>query len=145
MGSYFSKQLSFWWENCLKKDIYRRATFSKHVLLHSINCFRKVACWKKLIIQKSNTLCYLLFLESCFFTAATFSKDATFYSIYLFRRAASWQDTFSEELIFHSYTCFLQLHYFFICLVINWALVNVQFKYESSLCIYYCSNRIIDV
>ena len=41
-----------------KKDIYRRATFSKQVLLHIINFFRKATFWKKLIIQKSNTLTF---------------------------------------------------------------------------------------
>ena len=85
-----------------KKEIYRSATFSKQVLLHSIIIFRKATYWKKLIIQKSNTLYYILFLESCLFRAVTFSKDATFYSIYLFRRAAFLQDTFSEELTFHT-------------------------------------------
>ena len=98
-----------------KKDIYRRATFSKQVLLHIINFFRKATSWKKLIIQKSNTLYYLLFLESCLFRVATFSKDATFYSIYLFRKPAFLQDAFSEELIFHSYAYFPQLLYLFIC------------------------------
>ena len=96
------------------KDIYRRATFSKQVLLHSISIFRKATFWKKLISQKSNTPYYLLFLESCRFRVATFSKDATFYSI-LFKRAAFLQHTFSEELLFHSYAPFPQLHFLFIC------------------------------
>ena len=44
----------------------------------------------------------------------------------LFRRTPL--NTFSEELIFHT------------DLFVKWALVNVQFKIESSfLCIYYCS------
>ena len=55
-----------------KKEIYRRATFSKQIILHSINIFRKATYWKKLIIQKSNTLFYILFLESCLFRAVTF-------------------------------------------------------------------------
>ena len=98
-----------------KKDIYRRATFSKQVILHIINFSRKAIFWKKLIIQKSNTLYYLLLLESCFFRAATASKDTTFYSLLLFRRFAFLQDTFSEALIFHSYTSFPQLYYLHVC------------------------------
>ena len=39
-------------------------------------------------------------------------------SSYLFRRAFFLQRTFSEELLFHSYTSFPQLH--FLLIVINW-------------------------
>ena len=92
----------------VKKKI--RDTFSKQVLLHIINFLRKAIYWKKLIIQKSNTLYYLLFSKSSFFRAAAFSKDAAFYSIYVFRRPAFLQLTFSEELIFHSYGSFPRLH-----------------------------------
>ena len=103
-------------------------TFSKHVLLRSIKFFRKAIFWRNLMIQKSNTLYCILFPERCLFWVVTFSKDATCYSIYLFRRTPFLQDTFSEELIFHT------------DLFVKWALVNVQFKFESSfLCIYYCS------
>ena len=95
-----------------KKDIYRRTTFSK-LFLHIINFFRKATFWKKLLIQKSNALYYLLFLESCLFRAAAFSKDATFYSItfsgdllfykILFRKSYY----FTATLPFHSYTTYL--------------------------------------
>ena len=98
-----------------KKYIYIRSTFSKQVLLQIITFFRKATCWKKLIIQKSKALYTLLFQESYLFRVAASSKDAAFYSIYLFRKPAFLQDTFSEELIFHSYAYFPQLHYLFIC------------------------------
>ena len=114
LGQLLSKQLFLAEELFLKKDIYRGDTFSKQVLLHIINFSRKATYWKKLITQKSSTLYYLLFQESCLFRVATFSKDATFHGIYFFRRPALLQDTFSEE-IFHSYASFPQLHYLFIC------------------------------
>ena len=98
----------------LDKGIWKRATFSKQVLLQSIDLFRKATFWKKLIFQKSNIPHYLHFLESCLFRATTLSKDATFYSSYLFRRATFLQHTFSEELLFHSYGSFPQLHFLFI-------------------------------
>ena len=94
--------------------ISKRALSSKQVLLHSINFFRKATFWKKLVFQKSNIPHYLLFLESCFFRAVTFSKDSTFYSSYLFKRATFLQHAFSEELLFHSYASFPQLHFLFI-------------------------------
>ena len=56
----------------------KRVTFSKQVLLHNINFFRKGILWKKLIFQRSNILYYTLFLESYLFRAATSSKDGTF-------------------------------------------------------------------
>ena len=56
------------------RDIYRRATFSNQVLLHSVNFFRKTTFWKKLMFQNSNILHYLLLLESYLFTVATSSK-----------------------------------------------------------------------
>ena len=119
-GSYlgqliFGTAIFFWGGIVQNKDIYRRATFSKQVLLHSIYFFRKATFWKKLILQKSNTPYHQLFLESCLFRAATFSKDATFYSMYLFRRAAFLQLTFSKELIIHSHAFVPQLYFLFIC------------------------------
>ena len=50
-----------------------------------------------------------------FFRRATFlipfSSIATFYSSYIFRRASFLQHTFSEELLFHRYPSFPQLHF----------------------------------
>ena len=92
----------------------KRATFSKQVLLHSINLFRKGTFLEKTDFSENQFPHYLLFLESCLFRATTFSKDATFYSSYLFRRATFLQHTFSEELLFHSYSSIPQLHYLLI-------------------------------
>ena len=60
------------------KDIYRRAKFSKQVLLHNIDFFRIVTFWRKLIFHKHNIKHYLLFLKSCLLKMAAFSKDVTF-------------------------------------------------------------------
>ena len=88
------------------KDILKRANFSRQVLLHSINFFRKATFWKNLIFQKAIVRSiYLLFPENCLFRAAISSKDATFYSSYILRRALFLQHTFSEELL-HSYSSY---------------------------------------
>ena len=89
--------------------------------MHSINIFRKATYWKKLIIQKSNTLYYILFLESYLFRAVTFSKEATF------RTAAFLQDNFSEELLFHTDL---------IVSIIMWAVVNVPAIPWSSVSVF---------
>ena len=112
------------------KDIYRTTTFLKQVILYSINIFRRdtfltkvlllnsssrtVTFWKKVIFQKSNISKHLLFLESHFFRETTFSKDLTFHSSYCFRTATFSQRTFPEDVLFHSHTSFLQLHFLFI-------------------------------
>ena len=75
----FPNSYLFGGEIVQNKNIYRRVTFSKRVLLHSMHVFRKATFWKKLTSQKSNIPHYLLFLESYVFGVATFSKDATFY------------------------------------------------------------------
>ena len=59
------------------KDIYRRAHFSKQVLLHRISFFRRAESSKKIISQKRNIPHFLFFLESYLFRAATFSKNTT--------------------------------------------------------------------
>ena len=95
------------------RDIYRRATFSKQILLHSINFFWRTIFWKKQVFHKSNIPHYLFFLDICFFRVATFSRDATFYNSYLFRRATFLQHFF-PELLFLSCTSFPQRHFLFI-------------------------------
>ena len=97
-----------------KKDIYRRATFSKQVILHIINFSRKAIFWKKLIIQKSNTLYYLLLLESCFLEQQplfqrryllyhfTFQKTC-FFTRYFFRRVNISQLRFLSTAILLTY------------------------------------------
>ena len=69
---------------------------------------------KSYIFHKSNISHYLLFLDSCPFTAATLSKYGTFYSSYLFKRATFLQHTFSEELLFHCYASFPQPQFLFV-------------------------------
>ena len=80
-------QRSYLLEQISTEDIYRRATFSKQILLHNINFFKKARSWKKLLFQKSNILHYLLILESCLFNAffinhcLLFSKELFFYNM----------------------------------------------------------------
>ena len=91
----------------------KRATFSKQVLLHSINLFRKAILWKKLIFQKINfRITYFfwraVFLEQLLFQktlpsiAATFSEELLFYNI-LFQKSYY----FTATVPFHSYTTYL--------------------------------------
>ena len=70
---------------------------------------KKARFWKRLLFQKSEIPHYLLFLES--YLLISFSSIATFYSSYIFRRASFLQHTFSEELLFHRYPSFPQLHF----------------------------------
>ena len=73
------------------KEIYRRATFWKQVLLHSINILGEAAFWKKLIFQKSNIPYY-------------------FFTTYLFRTVTNSQLRFLSTATFSIYR-----------LVIKWA------------------------
>ena len=63
---------------------------------------------KKLIFQKRNIPD---FRRATVLDSATFSKELTFYRGYLFRGATFLQHTFSEELLFHNYASFPQLHF----------------------------------
>ena len=107
----FFTGVTFWSNYFFRKKSY----FSKQELLHSLNFFRKATIWKKLTFQTRNISHYLLFLKNYLFREAAFSKDATFYSSYLSKRATFLKHTFSEELLFHSYGSFPQLHFLFIC------------------------------
>ena len=91
----------------------KRATFSKQVLLHSINLFRKAILWKKLIFQKINfRITYFfwraVFLEQLLFQktlpsiAATFSEELLFYNI-LFQKSYY----FTATVPFRSHTFYL--------------------------------------
>ena len=95
------------------KDILKRATFSKQVLLHSINLFRKAILWKKLIFQKINfRITYFfwraVFLEQLLFQktlpsiAATFPEELLFYNI-LFQKSYY----FTATVPFRSHTFYL--------------------------------------
>ena len=91
----------------------KRATFSKQVLLHSINLFRNAILWKKLIFQKINfRITYFfwraVFLEQLLFQktlpsiAATFSEELLFYNI-LFQKSYY----FTATVPFRSHTFYL--------------------------------------
>ena len=61
---------------------YRRAAFSKQILLHNKNFFKKVKFWKNLLFQKSNIYCALpTFSGRLPSIAATFSEELLFYNI----------------------------------------------------------------
>ena len=76
------------------KDIQKRANFSKQVLLHSIDFFRKDRFWKKLIFQKSNIPQYI----------PTFSGELPFQSGYFFKRRYLLQQLpFQKSYFFTTY------------------------------------------
>ena len=121
-SSHFLRKRSSLWQlffgtavfPCLGWNYLKITTFSRQLLLHSTNFFRKATFWKNIIFEKSNIPHNLLFLESFFFRAATFSKDGTVYSSYLFRRATFTKHTFSEEVLFYSWASFPRLYFLFI-------------------------------
>ena len=80
---------------------FKAGTSAEHQL------FQKSYILEKSIFQKSNISHNLPLLESYLFRGITFSKDAIFYP---FRKATFLQHTFSEELLFHSYASFPELH-----------------------------------
>ena len=94
--------------------MYRRVTFSKQVLLHSINFFRTATFWEKQILQKCNILHYLVCLESHFYRAATFSKDLTFHSCFLFQTSYFFRTYFYRRDTISQLYFFPQLHFLFI-------------------------------
>ena len=123
-------ELLSWEELVPNKDIYRRATFSNHVLLHSINFFRidifltkvliqkvffleQLRFKKKLIFQKSTIPKCILFWRATFSEWLLFQKTCLSISSYCFRRATFSQHTFSENLLFHSYSSFHSYSYAF--------------------------------
>ena len=85
------------------KYIYRRATFSKQVLLHNINFFRKGKFWKKANFS----------VKQCS-TLPTFSGELPFQSSYFLKRRylnilfqKSYQ--FTAALPFHNYNSYLSV------------------------------------
>ena len=90
------------------KDIQRKTAFSKQVLLHSINFFRKTRFWKILIVHKYSALPTFLwratFLERLQVQKVLPCIAVTFSEGLLFS-----QHTFSEEILFHSHAFFPQI------------------------------------
>ena len=92
------------------KDIQGKTAFSKQVLLHSINFFRKARFWEILIFHKSNIPHYLLFYgelpfqSGCRFKRCYLVQQLPFQKGYFFS-----QHTFSEEILFHSHAFFPQI------------------------------------
>ena len=89
LGQYFVGTATFMVEKLdQNKDMYRKATFSKQVLLHRKNFertnnntkvllqkkrfFRTATFWKKLIFRKIDIPHYVLFLGSQFVRVVTF-------------------------------------------------------------------------
>ena len=93
------------------KDINTRATFSKQVPLHNIKCFRRATLWKIASLSEKQYSMLTTFSGELLFSKATLSSIA---ASQLFKRATFLQHTLSEELPFHSYTSFPQLHLLFI-------------------------------
>ena len=123
-GSYFVgwvtlSELLLWEELVPNKDIYRRATFLNHVLLHSINFIRIDTFSTKVRIQNRYLFRTITLLEKANFSKRNsskmhtllFQKTCLFISSYCFRRATFSQHTFSENLLFHNYSSFPQLRF----------------------------------
>ena len=103
------------------KDIYRRGTFWKQILLYSISAFStfwshllkksimenfipcavRATFWKKLVFRKA------IFRITRIFWRATFSSGD------FFKRRTFSQYTFSEKLLIHSQASFPQMHFLF--------------------------------
>ena len=123
-NSYFVRsvtlsELLLWEELVPNKDIYRRATFLNHVLLHSINFIRIDTFSTKVRIQNRYLFRTIKLLEKANFSKRNsskmhtllFQKTCLFISSYCFRRATFSQYTFSENLLFHNYSSFPQLRF----------------------------------
>ena len=98
----------------IKVPTTEEAFFQSRYFLIASTISEELHFGKKHIFQKSNIPHYPLFRKASFLRADNFWKDILFYSSYLFRRATLLQHTFSEELPFHSYGSFPQLHVLFI-------------------------------
>ena len=126
-------ELLLWEELVPNKDIYKRATFSNHVLLHSINFFRIDIFSRKVPIQNRYIFRTITFLEKAnsskkhYSEMHTFSGELLFQGDYFFKRpvfplAVTVSEEllfhkiriFSENLLFHSYSSFPQLRFLFI-------------------------------
>ena len=81
----------------------RYFTFSKQILLHCINFFKKAKFWKKLLFQKSNIPHYLFFLDGYlfhnFFINRYLLQKSYIFTTYLFRGV-----TISQEPLFSTAT-----------------------------------------
>ena len=114
--------------------------FKKELLFQSTASTRKNRFFRKSISALPT------FSGERSFRATTFSKDATFYSSFLFKRDTFLQHTFSEELLFHSYGSFPQLHLF---LFVSNSVNSVAVKGSLSAGVLSCvciiaQSRIID-
>ena len=103
-------ELLLWEELVPNKDIYRRATFLNHVLLHSINFIRIDTFSTKVRIQNRYLFRTITLLEKANFSKRnnskmhTFSGELLFQSGYFFKRPVfSLAVTVSEELLFTTY------------------------------------------
>ena len=94
------------------KDIYRRAAFSKHVFLHSINYFRRATFWKKVNFYKKQYSVLSTFLEG-YLQSGYFFKRIIFYSSYLFKRAIFYNILFQKS---YHFTAMLPFHSYISCL-----------------------------
>ena len=111
-------ELLLWEELVPNKDIYRRATFLNHVLLHSINFIRIDTFSTKVRIQSRYLFKTITLLEKANFSKRnnskmhTFSGELLFQSGYFFKRPVfSLAVTVSEELLFHN-ILFRKIYYF---------------------------------
>ena len=146
VGTFENKDL-FDGETAQNKNIFGRGTFSNQALLRSINFFRRVTFWKKLISRKCNIPHCLLFLDTYFFRVATFLK----------KNLLSIAATFSEELLFYNilfpkryyFTATFPFHSYTSYLSVSNYVSSIQVGYNKSLGVLSCvsinaQSRVID-
>ena len=114
LGQLLCRNSYFCGKGTSSEIIYVQKSYSKQVLLHSINFFRTATFWEKQILQKCNILHYLVCLESHFYRAATFSKDLTFHSCFLFQTSYFFRTYFYRRDTISQLYFFPQLHFLFI-------------------------------
>ena len=115
-----------------KSYFFNKGTSSKEVLFQNSYFFNKGTSSKEVLFQNRYFLEKANFWKRQYSASTIFSGKLLFQSGYLykrthfqqqqlFRRATFSQNTFSEEVLFHSYTSFAQLHSLIYQLVIKWA------------------------
>ena len=88
---------NYFWVDVVK-NIYKSATFSKQVLLRSINFFRRATFWEKASFSEKQYSALPPFSGKRPLYSSYFFKNVTFCSSYLFRRATSSQHFFRRVI-----------------------------------------------
>ena len=115
-----SEQLHFETATFLVEELFRIEISTEELLFWTryfgtiLTLSEKLHFWKSCFFRQEIFRITYFLLRAIFFEDAASSKEGIFYSSYRFRRTAVLQHTFSEELLFHLYASFPQLHFLFI-------------------------------